>query len=102
MDELKEYGDFIRNKMPEGVALIGSESNGKVLLVCIVGDDLLQKKMWDANAIISELTKTVGGGGGGRKHMATAGIKGQNKIDDAFKVFKDVTELLYGNANVSN
>ena len=102
MDELKEYGDFIRKKMPEGAALIGTESNGKVLLVCIVGDELLKEKMWDANAIISELTKSVGGGGGGRKHMATAGIKGLSKINDVFDVFKNVTELLYGSTNVSN
>ena len=79
MDELKEYGDFISKKMPEGAALIGTESNGKVLLVCIVGDELLKEKMWDANAIISELTKSVGGGGGGSLHrrLRAANLLGQ-------------------------
>jgi len=102
IDELKEFGDVIRSIMPDGAALLGARIDNKALLVCVVGDNLIKDRMWDAAKIIEELSRTVGGGGGGKRHMATAGIKDANKLNDAIKKFPEITELLYGSVKVNN
>jgi len=96
-DELKDIGDILRGKMPEGAALLGSEIEGKALLVCVVGDKLLKDQKWKAGDIVKKLSKIIGGGGGGRPHMATAGIKDAAKLDEALKLFPEVAASLYMN-----
>ena len=102
IDELKEFGDVIRSKMPDGAALLGARIDNKALLVCVVGDNLIKNSMWDAAKIVKELSGAVGGGGGGKRHMATAGIKDVNKLDDALKKFPEIAEMLYGSVKVNN
>ncbi|MFZ1290928.1 MAG: alanine--tRNA ligase [Melioribacteraceae bacterium] len=83
MDELKSMGDELRAKIKNGVGVLISEVDGKVGIVCVVTDDLIQTKKLSAGKIVGELAKIVGGGGGGRPHLATAGGKDISKIDEA-------------------
>jgi len=55
----------------------------KVALVCVVTDDLIKTKNLQAGKIVGEMAKQLGGGGGGRPHLATAGGKDVHKLDDA-------------------
>ena len=96
VEELKEFGDIIRSKMPNGAALLGSAVENKTMLVCVVGDVLIKDKSWNAGTIIKDLSKKLGGGGGGRPHMATAGLKNALKITEAFQLFKKTVDVLYG------
>ena len=57
--------------------------DGKAQLVCVVTDDLVSDKKLNAGKIVGELAKVVGGGGGGRPHMATAGGKDVARLDQA-------------------
>jgi alanyl-tRNA synthetase len=82
-DELKSLGDELRNKMKAGVGVLISVINDKVMIVCIVTDDLIKGKNLSAGKIVGELAKIVGGGGGGRPHLATAGGKDVTKITEA-------------------
>jgi alanyl-tRNA synthetase len=75
MDELKSFGDELRNKMGSGVGALISQIEDKVGIVAVVSDDLIKEKKLSAGKIVSELAKLVGGGGGGRPHLATAGGK---------------------------
>ncbi len=75
MEELKNMGDRLREKIGSGVGVLGAVIGGKVALVCIVTDDLVKKKKLSAGKIVGEIAKLVGGGGGGRPQMATAGGK---------------------------
>ncbi len=95
MEELQKMGDTIRRQMPQGAALISTQSHDKSLLVCVVGDELIKNNKWNAGTIIKDIAKSIGGGGGGRPHMATAGIKGADKHEQAFEVFRDVINNLY-------
>jgi alanyl-tRNA synthetase len=52
-------------------------------LVCVVSDDLVAGKKLQAGKIVGELAKLVGGGGGGRPHLATAGGKDVAKLPEA-------------------
>lgn len=95
MDELKSFGDEMRNKIKSGVGVLISQIENKVGIVCIVSDDLLKDKKLSAGKIVGELAKLVGGGGGGRPHLATAGGKDVNQIVAALsKVEKIVASFL--------
>ncbi|MDP3685144.1 MAG: DHHA1 domain-containing protein, partial [Ignavibacteria bacterium] len=93
MDELKSFGDELRSKIKSGVGLLASEIEGKVGLVCVVSDDLMKEKKLSAGKIVGEVAKILGGAGGGRPHLATAGGKDVTKIDEALK---QVDEIVRG------
>lgn len=83
MDELKSMGDELRSKMKSGVGVLISQINDKVGIVAVVSDDLIKEKKISAGNIVKEVAKIVGGSGGGRPHLATAGGKDVSKIDEA-------------------
>ncbi|HKI79001.1 MAG TPA: alanine--tRNA ligase-related protein, partial [Ignavibacteriaceae bacterium] len=85
MDELKSFGDEMRNKIKNGVGVLFADVEGKVGIVCVVSDELIKEKNLSAGKIVGELAKLVGGGGGGRPHLATAGGKEVSKIPSALK-----------------
>ena len=80
MDELKSFGDEMRNRIRSGVGVLIAEIEDKVGIVAVVSDDLIKEKKLSAGKIVGELAKLVGGGGGGRPHLATAGGKDVNQI----------------------
>ncbi len=80
-DQLKDLGDTLRTKLGSGVGVLVSIVDEKVALVCVVTDDLIKEKKLQAGKIVGELAKKVGGGGGGRPHLATAGGKDVEKVD---------------------
>ncbi len=92
MDELKSMGDELRNKMKSGAGLLISEVEGKVYMVCVVSDDLIKAKNLMAGKIVGQVAKILGGGGGGRPHLATAGGKDISKIDEALDKFDTIVE----------
>jgi alanyl-tRNA synthetase len=83
MDELKSMGDELRNKIKSGIGLMIAEVEDKVQMVCVVSDDLIKEKNLSAGKIVGDIAKILGGGGGGRSHLATAGGKDASKIDEA-------------------
>ncbi len=85
MDELKSMGDELREKMKSGVGVLISQIEDKVGIVAVVSDDLIKEKKILAGNIVKEVAKIVGGSGGGRPHLATAGGKDVEKIDEALK-----------------
>ena len=92
MDELKSFGDELRAKMREGVGVLFSEIEGKVGIVCVVSDKLIKEQKLSAGKIVGDIAKLVGGGGGGRPHLATAGGKDLDKMDEAFRNVEEVVE----------
>ncbi|MBI2418919.1 MAG: alanine--tRNA ligase [Ignavibacteriales bacterium] len=95
-DELKKFGDELRNRMSEGVGLLVSEIDGKVGLVCVVTDSLIKEKKLSAGKIVGDVAKLLGGGGGGKQHLATAGAKDVAKIDEALRAFDGIVGLYLG------
>ena len=83
MDELKSFGDDMRNRMGSGVGVLVAKIEDKVGIVAVVSDDLIKEKKLSAGKIVGELAKIVGGGGGGRAHLATAGGKDISEIPTA-------------------
>ncbi|MBF8247664.1 MAG: Alanine--tRNA ligase, partial [Bacteroidetes bacterium] len=91
-DELKSLGDTLRSKLGSGVGLLAAVIDDKVSLVCVVTDDLVAGKKVEAGKIVGAVAKLVGGGGGGRPHMATAGGKDVAKLDEALAKTKSIVE----------
>jgi alanyl-tRNA synthetase len=94
IDELKSLGDSLRSKLGSGVGVLASVIEDKVQLVCVVTDDLVSAKKIEAGKVVGAVAKVVGGGGGGRPHMATAGGKDIAKIDEALSHTKSIVESL--------
>ena len=91
MNELREQGDQLKEKLGEGVLLLASDVNGKVNLVAMATDGAMAKGA-HAGKLIKEVAAIVGGGGGGRPNMAQAGGKNPAGIADALSKAKAVLE----------
>ncbi len=85
MDELKGMGDALRSKLSSGVGVLGAELDGKAAFVCVVTDDLIKLRGLQAGKIVGALAKLVGGGGGGKPHLATAGGKDAHRLAEALR-----------------
>ena len=83
MDELKSFGDEMREKIKSGVCVLFAQIDNKVGIVAVVSDDLIKNKNLSAGKIVGELAKLVDGGGGGKPHLATAGGKDVARIPSA-------------------
>ena len=92
MDTLKSMGDTLRSKIGSGVGLLASVIDDKVALVCVVSDDLIKTKNIQAGKIVGAVAKILGGGGGGKPHLATAGGKDVAKLDEALRSVGAVVE----------
>lgn len=69
--DLREYADRVRDRIGSGIALLGAENMGKVLLIAVVTKDLTGR--FHAGNIVKKAAAIVGGTGGGRPDMAQAG-----------------------------
>ena len=85
MEELKAMGDALRNALRSGIGVLGAILDDKAAFVCVVTDDIIASRGVKAGTIVSQLAKEVGGGGGGRPHLATAGGKDTGKLDQALR-----------------
>ncbi len=78
---LREMMDRLKQKIKSGVVILGAKSDGKVMLIAGVTDDLTSKI--SANDLIKKMAALVGGGGGGRADMAQAGGSKPEKLSEA-------------------
>jgi len=78
---LRTFIDNAKNQLKSGVVVVGTATNGKVMLAAGVTKDLTDR--FQAGAIIKEIAGIVGGSGGGRPDMAQAGGTKVDKIDAA-------------------
>jgi alanyl-tRNA synthetase len=69
--DLRECGDYVKDRLQSGIVVLGARGNGKVFLLCRITSDLTDR--FHAGNIIKELATLVGGKGGGRKDMAEGG-----------------------------
>ena len=71
---LQAMGDALREQMESGVGILSASfDNGKNAMLAVVSDDLRERGV-RADNIMKELAAAAGGKGGGKPHMAQAGI----------------------------
>ena len=84
-NDLRNWGDLIKDKIKSGIIVLGTElDDGKVALLVMVTDDLVQKG-YNAGNIIKTIAPIVGGKGGGKKTMAQAGGQKADKLNQALE-----------------
>ena len=63
-DQLREIGDWLRDKMGRGIVALGAILNDRPSLVVMISSDLV-KEGFDAGSIARSAAKLMDGGGGG-------------------------------------
>ncbi len=91
MNGLRDLGDQLKAKLPEGVVVLISDVEGKVNMVAMATDGAMHKGAHAGN-LIKGIAALVGGGGGGRPNMAQAGGKNPAGINDAIAKAQEVLE----------
>jgi alanyl-tRNA synthetase len=92
MTELRQLADSLKQRLGSGVVVLGTESEGRALLVAAVSKDLTDRVK--ADAIIREIAPLVKGGGGGRPDFAQAGGSHAAQLEDALRAVYDVLEKI--------
>jgi alanyl-tRNA synthetase len=83
--ELQAMGDALREQLTSGVGVLGTTfADGKTTLLVVVTDDLRDRGV-RADALVREIAAVAGGRGGGKPHMAQAGIPDPEKLDAAIR-----------------
>jgi alanyl-tRNA synthetase len=91
MDTLRDVATDFRDKLgSNGVAVLGAidPEGSKVYLAASVSDDLTSRVQ--AGKLVGELAKLVGGGGGGRPTLATAGGKNPENLPAALEEAQEI------------
>ena len=88
MNALRTMLDEMKQSLQSGIIVLASVNDGKVQLVAGVTDDLIEKG-FHADKLIKEIASEVDGSGGGRPHMAQAGGKNPDKLQDALLKVED-------------
>jgi len=92
-DALRNLADKLRDKLGDGVVVLGSSVNEKVQFVAMASKSATDKGI-HCGKVIKEVAKIAGGGGGGRPDMAEAGGKLPEKLDEAIDNVCSIIERL--------
>ncbi|PTX58440.1 alanyl-tRNA synthetase [Melghirimyces profundicolus] len=91
MDSLRSMVDDLKQRIPQGIIVLGSVNGGKVQLVASVSPEYV-KAGFHAGKLVKEAASRCGGGGGGRPDMAQAGGKKPEKLGEALASVKEVLQ----------
>ena len=93
-DDARKWGDNFLAEEASGVAVVSADlPEGKHTLFAFVTDDLIGRGI-RADVVVREIASVVGGRGGGRPHMAQAGVEDPERIDEALRMGREVVERL--------
>jgi alanyl-tRNA synthetase len=94
--ELQSLGDALRERLGSGVGVLAASfGEGKNTLLAVVTDDLRERGV-RADALVRDLAEAAGGRGGGKAHMAQAGIPDAARLPDALKQVPSAVRRLLG------
>jgi alanyl-tRNA synthetase len=89
MNELRNLGDQLKEKLGEGVIVLASATAPDKVNLLVMATDGAMKQGAHAGNLVKELAGLVGGGGGGRPNMAQAGGKNAAGIDAVIEKAKE-------------
>lgn len=95
MASFRDMADGLRAALGSGVGVLGTNLDGKASLIAVVSDDLIRRGV-QAGAVVKEVARVVGGGGGGRPHMAQAGGRHPEKINQALALVPEIVRAQLG------
>jgi len=94
-DDVRAWGDGYREGGSRRVALVAAQfPEERHSLFAFVSDDLIARGV-RADALVREVAALVGGKGGGRPHMAQAGVGDPGKVDEALRSAAGILQALF-------
>ncbi len=98
-DDVRAWGDGFREGGPRRVGLVAAVfSEDRMSLFAFVSDDLIGLGV-RADSLIREVASLAGGKGGGRPHMAQAGVGDPGGVDSALKAAPGILRDLLDSAS---
>jgi alanyl-tRNA synthetase len=95
---LQAMSDTLREQLGSGVGILGARlEDGKGSIVAVVTDDQRERGL-RADTIVRELATAVGGRGGGKAHMAQAGVPDGTRLPEALAAAPQVIATLAAHA----
>ena len=79
-EALKDLGSELIKQLGSGIGVLGTLIDGAPYLVCVVSEDVIAQQKLKAGDMVRELGLALGGGGGGKPQMATAGGKDASQL----------------------
>jgi alanyl-tRNA synthetase len=93
IDEARILGDKLRERMKSGVAVLAAKTADHSTLFTVVTDDLIGRGV-RADAVVRAVAALAGGKGGGRPHLAQAGVAQPERIPDALARVEEIVRSL--------
>ena len=84
-NDLRKMGDQIRDRAPDGVAVLASTQGEKITILAVCGKEAVARGV-KAGALVKEVCAVCGGSGGGKPDSAMGGGKDALKLDDALAI----------------
>ncbi len=88
MDGMRLVADFLREKAKNKLGVLYSIVNNRANYLVFVGDDLKEK--FPAQQLIKAISKIIGGGGGGKPHLAEGGGGKPEKIPELIEYLRKI------------
>jgi alanyl-tRNA synthetase len=85
---LREAGDWLKNDLKSGVAILGTVLEGRPTMLVMGTADMVAQGFHAGN-VVKEAAKAMDGGGGGRPDMAQAGGRDPDKLEDALRAAEE-------------
>ncbi len=86
-EDLNELSDLLLTELQSGVVALGVRDSNRVQVVIKVSPDLIKLGI-AAGSLIKEISRAIGGGGGGRPDAAQAGGKNPKGLEEALEIIK--------------
>lgn len=86
--DLRKYGDLIREKDDDVVAVFATTNESKISILAVCGKNAITRGI-KAGALVKAVCAICGGSGGGKPDSAMGGGKEASKLDDALAIVDD-------------
>ena len=93
VDNLKELGDKLKDKLGKCIIVLGSTAGDKASFVAMASKEAISQGAHSGN-LIREVAKLAGGSGGGRPDMAMAGGKDKALVKAAIQAAIGIIEIM--------
>jgi alanyl-tRNA synthetase len=87
LEGLKALCDQLKQEPGELAVMLASQAEGKAQLAVYISDGLVKRGL-KAGDLVREIAPIVGGGGGGRPQLATAGGRQPERLPEALEAFR--------------
>jgi len=94
--DLRALGDRLRERLKSGAGLVAVRAGKKTTLLAVVTDDLVRDGKLRADEVVRAAAAAVGGSGGGKPHLAMAGIGDPERTAEALNAGRDRIQAALG------